>query len=66
MAGSTTLPKLVLVDNVKEITAKKTCGYGDFGSFEHLLVLLLLSFTRFSLYIIYIFSEKNPRMKKGS
>ena len=30
---------LTVVDCVREITSKKTCKYGDYGSFEHLLFL---------------------------
>ena len=30
----------VMVDYVREMTAKKSCKYGEYGSFEHLLFLL--------------------------
>ena len=32
----------VMVDYVREVTVKKTCKYGEYGSFEHLLFLLHL------------------------
>ena len=31
-----------MIDFVSEMTAKKPCGYGVYGSFEHLLFLLLI------------------------
>ena len=30
----------MMVEYVKEMTAKKSCKYGKYGSFEHLLFLL--------------------------
>ena len=30
-------------DYVREMTAKKSCKYGEYGSFQHLLFLLLQS-----------------------
>ena len=29
----------VMVDYVREMTVKKSCKYGEYGSFEHLLIL---------------------------
>ena len=32
----------MMVDYVREMTVKKSCKYGEYGSFEHLVLLLLL------------------------
>ena len=31
----------MLIDYVKKVAAEKSCKYGEYGSFEHLLFLLL-------------------------
>ena len=31
-----------MVDNVREMAVKKSCKYGEYGSFEHLLFLVHL------------------------
>ena len=31
---------IVMVDHVRKMTVKKSCKYGEYGSFEHLLFLL--------------------------
>ena len=33
---------LAMVDYVREMTVKKSCKYGEYESFEHLLLLLFL------------------------
>ena len=45
---------LLMVDNLKEITVKKSCKYGEYGSFEHLLFF----FTN-CLNIVKIYKKPN-------
>ena len=33
----------VMVDFIREMTVKKSCKYGDYGSFEHLLFLFVVT-----------------------
>ena len=41
---------LVMVDDMKEMTANKSCKYGEFGLFEHLpFVLCLCSVAKASI-----------------
>ena len=35
---------LVMVDNVRKMTVKKSCKYGSCGLFEHLLFLFIYLF----------------------
>ena len=32
---------LMMVDHVRKMTVKKSCKYGEYGSFQHLLFLLV-------------------------
>ena len=41
----------VMVDCAKEITMKKSCKYGEYGSFEHLL--LFFPYAYIKTYICY-------------
>ena len=34
-------PNFVMVDYVREMTAKKSCEHGEYGSFKHLLLIKL-------------------------
>ena len=48
----------MMVDDVREMALKKSCKYGEYGSFEHLLFLfvmlmLLVQFTR--IFYLFIF-----------
>ena len=35
-----TTPMFLMVDYVRELTVKKSCKYGEYGSFEHFTLLV--------------------------
>ena len=49
-------PKMfVMVDCVREMTVKKSCKYGEYGSFEHLLFLVVMCL--FQGRQLYVFKQ---------
>ena len=49
-----TTQMFVMVDSVREITVKKSCKYGEYGSFKHLLFLCVVLFL-FLLCFCFVF-----------
>ena len=51
-----------MIDYVREMTVKKSCNFGKYGLFEHLLFLFLAYVTL--LYFLTIFSDLYHLHKK--
>ena len=45
---------LVMVGCIWEMTVKKSCKYGEYGSFEHLLFLFFFCFCLFVLFLYIV------------
>ena len=51
----------MMVDYVKEMTVKRSCNYGNYGWFEHLLFLFskttLLVYSGWFEHLLFLFSK---------